>query len=84
MPDFYAEVIANWRWIIYPWAAHEDLVGFVERVLSDRPLTVEQICERLMVQYSLAVDEKEMPEILDDLLAMKKAERYGDLYKKAA
>lgn len=83
VPDFYAEVIADWRWVIYPWAAHEDLVGFAERVLSDQLATIGQICERLMERYSLAVDEKEMLDIMDDLLAMKKAERCEDLYKKA-
>ena len=35
-PDFYADLIKEWRWIIYPWAAHEDLVGFAEKVLSDQ------------------------------------------------
>ncbi|MDD4651508.1 MAG: phosphoribosyltransferase [Methanothrix sp.] len=81
VPDFYAEVITEWRWIIYPWAAHEDLVGFTEKVLDNRPATIEQICEKLKERYSLVVDEKEMPEILADLMAMKKAERCGDRYK---
>lgn len=81
VPDFYAEVITEWRWVIYPWAAHEDLVGFTERVLHDRPATIEQICEKLKGRYSLVVDEMEMPEILADLMAMKKAERCGDRYK---
>lgn len=81
VPDFYAEVITEWRWIIYPWAAHEDLVGFTERVLSGQPVPIEQICERLKELYSLVVDEKEMPEILADLMAMKKVERCGDRYK---
>jgi uncharacterized protein len=84
MPDFYAELIAEWRWIIYPWAAHEDLVGFTEKVLSAEPATREQICSGLKERYSLAVDEKELQEILDDLIAMKKAEKRLDRYKKAA
>lgn len=28
-------VVAEWRWIIYPWAAHEDLVDLTQRVLSE-------------------------------------------------
>ena len=42
VPDFYADVIKDWRWIIYPWAAHEDLVGFTEKVLSVELETREQ------------------------------------------
>lgn len=81
VPDFYAEAITEWRWVIYPWAAHEDLVGFTERVLHDQPATIEQICEKLKERYSLVVDETEMPEILADLMAMNKAERCWDRYK---
>jgi hypoxanthine phosphoribosyltransferase len=84
VPDFYAEVITEWRWIIYPWAAHEDLVGFAERVLSEQPATIKQICERLKERYSLVVDENEMPEILADLMAIKKAKRCGDRYMSEA
>ena len=29
-PDYFSEMIKDWRWIIYPLAAHEDLVGFAE------------------------------------------------------
>jgi len=35
VPDFYAEEVKEWVWIIYPWAVHEDLVGFAEKVLAE-------------------------------------------------
>jgi hypothetical protein len=25
-PDYFADSIKEWKWIVYPWAAHEDLV----------------------------------------------------------
>lgn len=28
-PDFYAEEVREWRWIVYPWAVMEDLRGFL-------------------------------------------------------
>ena len=82
VPDFYADVIKDWRWIIYPWAAHEDLVGFTEKVLSSELATGEQIRARLKEQYELSVDENGLAEVLDDLIDMKKAEKSQEKYRK--
>lgn len=82
VPDFYVDVIKDWRWIIYPWAAHEDLVGFTEKVLSAEPVTGEQIHARLKEQYTLVVDENSLTEVLDDLIEMKKAEKIQEKYRK--
>jgi uncharacterized protein len=82
VPDFYADVIKDWRWIIYPWAAHEDLVGFTEKVLSAEPVTGEQIRSRLKEQYTLVVDENSLTEVLDDLIEMKRAEKIQEKYRK--
>ena len=82
VPDFYADVIKDWRWIIYPWAAHEDLVGFTEKVLSVELETREQIRARLKEQYTLVLDENCLTEVLDDLIEMKKAEKIQEKYRK--
>jgi hypoxanthine phosphoribosyltransferase len=82
VPDFYADVIMDWRWIIYPWAAHEDLVGFTEKVLSVELATREQIRARLKEQYTLVLDENCLTEVLDDLIEMKKAEKIQEKYRK--
>jgi len=82
VPDFYADVIKDWRWIIYPWAAHEDLVGFTEKVLSVELETREQIRARLKEQYTLVLDENCLTEVLDDLMEMKKAEKIQEKYRK--
>jgi uncharacterized protein len=31
-PDFFAQRVVKWRWIIYPWAVVEDLSGFISRM----------------------------------------------------
>jgi hypoxanthine phosphoribosyltransferase len=82
VPDFYADIIKDWRWIIYPWAAHEDLVGFTEKVLSVELETREQIRARLKEQYRLVLDENCLTEVLDDLIEMKKAEKIQAKYRK--
>ena len=82
VPDFYADVIKDWRWIIYPWDAHEDLVGFTEKVLSVELETREQIRARLKEQYTLVLDENCLTEVLDDLIERKKAEKIQEKFRK--
>lgn len=84
VPDFYAEILADWKWIIYPWAAHEDLVGFAERVLSLQPETIDQIKASLKERFSLDVSENSLQDALADLVEMKKAERIQEKYKTLA
>jgi len=81
-PDFYADLITDWRWIIYPWAAHEDVLGFTEKVLTSEAATVEQIGDALMERYSLAVEGQSLREMLDELADMKKAVRLQEMYGK--
>jgi hypoxanthine phosphoribosyltransferase len=84
-PDYYSEKITVWRWIVYPWAVHEDLVGFTERVLSgsDLPMSADQIRADLKRRFDIDLDENQMAEILEDLVALRKGERFGSAYRVA-
>jgi uncharacterized protein len=67
VPDFYAQKVIKWRWIIYPWARYEDLAGFSEKIIRDRALDIFQIISELKARYELDVKETEILEILKDL-----------------
>lgn len=82
VPDFCAEVKREWKWIIYPWAVHEDLVGFTEKVLSDVLCASEDILDKLSEQYGLIINESCLKEVLDDLVGMRKAEKVRAMYRK--
>ena len=82
VPDYYADLISDWRWIIYPWAAYEDVLGFTERVLSDEPASVEEIGMALKERYSLTIDGESLWEMLDDLVDLKKARKDEDRYRR--
>ncbi len=81
-PDYYAEKITEWRWIIYPWAVHEDLVGFTERVLngSDLPMSSDQIRVDLKRRFDIDVENERMAEILEDVVSLGKGTRSGSVY----
>lgn len=34
VPDFYGELISDWRWVVYPWSIHEDVMELLERVIA--------------------------------------------------
>jgi hypothetical protein len=74
VPDYYGEVVTEWRWIIYPWAAHEDLVGLAERVLSEEDLSTGEIGERLKGRYGLILEESTLFEVVEELVQMGKVE----------
>jgi len=85
-PDYYSEKITEWRWIIYPWAVHEDLVGFTERVLkgSGIPLSADQIRADLKRRFDIDLGKDQMAEILEDLMALGKGVCSGSLYRVAS
>lgn len=74
-PDFYAQKIIRWRWIIYPWARYEDLGGFAEKILGDRTLDAARIITEFKARYEIGVGEKELLEILQDLAERNEIER---------
>lgn len=75
VPDYYAHRIRKWRWIIYPWAVYEDLVGFTEKILEGNEhalegepgLDLSGLLTELHKRYGLEVKEMELLSILKDL-----------------
>lgn len=75
VPDFYAQKVIKWRWIIYPWARYEDLAGFAEKIILDRALDLSQIIAEFKHRYGLDLREPELLEILGDLTERGEIER---------
>jgi hypoxanthine phosphoribosyltransferase len=77
-PDYWAEKISNWKWIIYPWALYEDLTGFIEKALRNGPLSIEGIIVELDRRFGLKVERDGVLEILEDMRTNGKARFYED------
>jgi hypoxanthine phosphoribosyltransferase len=82
-PDFYAGWIPEWHWIVYPWALHEDLVGFIERLLPSSGSYPGEIYDELQTVYRMNPDISSFQQALDDLVDLGKAVREGDRFRKA-
>jgi len=43
IPDYYAEKVSEWRWLMYPWAVNEDLSSMIAKMrLDNSDLTLLQ------------------------------------------
>ncbi len=61
-PDFYADKIVQWRWIIYPWAVTEDIGGFL-RAMPELPDTVEAANKILKADHGVTVAAETLSQI---------------------
>ena len=62
-PDFYAEVVDEWRWSTYPWAIMEDLRSFLQEV-DPPPTTAEVFARALRERHGIAVDRQTLIDVL--------------------
>jgi hypoxanthine phosphoribosyltransferase len=65
IPDFFAQEVIEWRWIIYPWAVIEDLGAFLHDMES-QPDSIEAFSDLLQRQHGIKVERQ----ILEDVLAL--------------
>ncbi|WP_067048914.1 phosphoribosyltransferase [Methanofollis ethanolicus] len=84
LPDYYAGYVGDWRWVTYPWAAHEDLVGFAGKVLPERPATLAEVAAALEERYDIRAGAEELVAALADLVALGEAVQEGPLYRRAS
>jgi len=67
IPDFFVHRIINWRWIIYPWAAFEDISGFIKRVMQDKYVNTNDIQQNLNRDFQLLVRVNDLTQILEQM-----------------
>ena len=61
-PDFYAQKIVQWRWIIYPWAVTEDIGGFL-RAMPELPDTLEEANKMLKADHGVTVTAQTLSQV---------------------
>lgn len=60
--DYFAKRITKWRWLIYPWAIHEDINAFIAR-LNSPSQNLAEIQRLLAEQYGIQLSMKRLEEI---------------------
>lgn len=82
-PDYYASYEESWRWLVYPWALHEDLTGFCESVMGREPLAPADILAALRDRYGIAPSRRAVMDALGELVRRGQAEREKRKYRRA-
>ncbi|MCU0633147.1 MAG: phosphoribosyltransferase [Methanolinea sp.] len=80
-PDFYAKIVPEWHWIVYPWALHEDLTGFLEKVITGDPATLGNLRLALGKKYDLRPGMDDMAFAARELVERGIAEETGAGYR---
>jgi len=64
-PDYFAEVVKEWRWIIYPWAVTEDLAVLIQGLRAESS-DIVLLQEQLVLKHGInpAVEQ------IEDALAL--------------
>jgi uncharacterized protein len=67
-PDFCGKVMKEWRWVLFPWSRHEDLLAFTEKVLQlTGGVTIEDIVRILEEALSVEIMITEIEKVLFDM-----------------
>ena len=62
IPNYYAEIVHEWRWIIYPWAVLEDLRSILESMQTP-PATIEEFARYLKQKHELEVPGQTLEDV---------------------
>ena len=61
--DFKAEIMREWRWVLYPWAVVEDVGQFI-RNMDPVPETRQVIHDALRERHDLVLDPRQLDRVL--------------------
>jgi hypoxanthine phosphoribosyltransferase len=64
VPDYYAQKVVKWRWIVYPWAVAEDVGSFI-RAMSPPPANIEDLAARLAAERGIRLPRPLLCDILE-------------------
>jgi hypoxanthine phosphoribosyltransferase len=63
VPDYFAQRVSDWRWIIYPWAVVEDLSALIAE-MHGAPPNAETVARRLLDDHGIRVPLGTVEEVL--------------------
>ena len=68
MADYCPKVMEEWRWVLFPWSRHEDLLSFTEKVLQlTGGATIEEIIRILEEALCVEMITHEIDKVLYDM-----------------
>jgi len=69
VPDFYGELIKEWKWVIYPWSIHEDVMDLLEKVIAKggKWMSLDEIRASMKKEFDFYVPYHLLKEVLENM-----------------
>jgi len=68
VPDYYGELIKNWKWVIYPWSIHEDVMDLLEKVIANtNDMGLAEIITAMKDEFDLYIPLYLLKEVLTNM-----------------
>ena len=64
VPDYYAQKVVKWRWIVYPWAVAEDVGSFI-RAMPPPPADMAEVERGLRLKRGVRLPRAVLRDILE-------------------
>ena len=70
IPDFYGELVKEWKWVIYPWSIHEDVMDLVEKVIGEagKWMGLDEMRASMKDEFDFYVPYHLLKEILENMV----------------
>lgn len=68
-PDFYGELIREWKWVVYPWSIYEDVMELAGKVLAKgaKGLSVGELRTAMKEEFDFYVPYHQLKEVLENM-----------------
>lgn len=69
IPEFYGELIKEWKWVIYPWSVHEDVMDLLEKVIANdsKWMSLDEIRTSMKEEFDFYVSYRILKEVLENM-----------------
>ena len=69
IPDFYGELIREWKWVIYPWSIHEDVMELAGKVLDKgaKSMSLVEIRTSMKEEFDFYVPCHQLKQVLENM-----------------
>jgi len=69
VPDFYGELVKEWKWMIYPWNIHEDVMDLVGKVIAKggKWMSLDEIRVSMKEEFDFYVPYHLLKEVLENM-----------------
>ena len=68
VPDYYGELIKDWKWLIYPWSIHEDIMDLVENVMpKNKGMSLDELITSMKDEFDLYMPAHLLKDVLENM-----------------